>query len=106
MGHCRWDHAAGLLAQECLISWPCTGELFTKDAFIRINRSYPGVWEISVESCMPEIDGAVSVVCAQSPDTGEAHYAVSFFKIAGNLITEVTEYWSQVEKPPAWRSED
>ncbi len=104
MGEGQWDRAADMLDASCTVIWPCTGEVFTKNHFIAVNRAYPGRWAIHVESCAQTSEHTISVVRVESPDHAQVHYAVSFFTFTiEGLIREIREYWSSVDSPPEWR---
>jgi ketosteroid isomerase-like protein len=107
----KCEQANNLMAKDAKIIWPCTGEIFEeKDKFIKANSEYPGRHKITVEKIISSGDAVVTVVKVSpvfEPGAVQRYfYATSFFGFRDGLISDITEYWSSVEDPPAWRLEN
>jgi predicted SnoaL-like aldol condensation-catalyzing enzyme len=100
----RFDEANQYLSPDCTIYWPNTQEVFRgRDKFISANKAYPGRWYIDIKTIFSKGDCVVSVVRVYSQDEKHSFHAISFFKFDDNIITEITEYYGEISKPPEWR---
>lgn len=99
-----WAGARRLLADDATLTWHASGErLLDADAIIRVNAVYPEGWTLQVLALNALQDGRVhSIVEVKHPP--ECFIANSLFRFEGGRITQVDEYWSTVEAPPAWRT--
>ena len=99
-----WEGLAALLADGFTAHYPATGESFDRDAFVVLNRDYPGSWRFVREEV---VDGGASAVLRArvSPAHGpgdEVHFVASFATVDGaGLIRELVELWAEVTAPPA-----
>ena len=101
----RWADAQALLNAQACCLWPVTRERFVgPDAIIHVNAVYPEGWSIHLLALNALADGRVHSLVRV--DHGPAsHYANSFFSLDANtLITQIEEFWSDVQEPPAWRT--
>ncbi len=98
-----WDGLAALLADGFTAHHPATGESFDRDAFVVLNRDYPGSWRFVREDLVD--GGARAVLRARvSPAAGgddEVHQVASFASVdASGLVSELVEVWAEVTEPP------
>jgi hypothetical protein len=98
-----WEGLAALLAEGFTARFPATGETFDRDAFVVLNRDYPGSWRFAREAV---VDGGASAALrarvspAQGPDD-EVHHVASFATVDGaGLISELVEVWAEATAPP------
>ena len=98
-----WEGLAALLADGFTAHYPATGESFDRDAFVVLNRDYPGSWRFVREEV---VDGGASAVLrarvspAQGPGD-EVHFVASFATVDGaGLIRELVELWAEATAPP------
>ena len=101
-----FDTAAGMMAPDAVVTWPCTGEIFRgRDNFIAVQRHYPGRWRIAVEKILIAAECVVSIVrVTAEASPGPSFRATSFFGCdESGRIAAITEYWSTDEEPPEWR---
>lgn len=80
-----------------------TGEVFDRDAWVRLNADYPGFQRMHLEDLVA--DGDRGVLRATVVGTGEAgadlRFAVaSFATVRDGLVTELTEVWADVDQQP------
>ncbi len=102
-----WHRAAGHLAEDCVIDWPCSGERFVgRDDFAAVQARYPtntGRWSFDVHRIVVEGDVAVSEVTASDGD--QAARVIAFSLLDGSQITHQIEYWPMPYEPPAGRED-
>jgi len=100
---CDWPTARCLFADNATMTWHTSGErMLDADAIIRVNAAYPEGWNIRVLEVNALHDGRVhSVVEVSHPP--RKFVANSVFCFDHGHISQVDEYWSTVEPPPAWR---
>jgi hypothetical protein len=97
-----WDGAAGLLHDDFVAEWPVSYERFVgRDAFIEVNRAYPGDGHITIERVIAQGDTVVTQVRVDIGD--ESSYALSFFDLKDGLIVKVVDWWPEPYDPPEWR---
>ena len=85
------------------VSWPCTGEVFSAEEYVRVNCEYPGDWAGEIERT-ERLDGLVILVTRVWPkDKSASYHAVSFLRCEGDRIAALDEYWADDGPPPAWR---
>ncbi len=87
------------------ICWPCTGERFDLEGFLRANCEYPGVWAAELERVLPAEGCTVTVTRVYSPESGVSCHAASFFTLRGGRIASLTEYYADDGPAPDWRRE-
>jgi predicted SnoaL-like aldol condensation-catalyzing enzyme len=97
-----WETAAALLHDDFVGEWPVSNERFVgRDAFIRLNREYPGDWHITIDRVVAQGDCVVTQVHV---DVGDARaYALSFFDLKDGLIVKLVDWWPEPYDPPEWR---
>ncbi len=110
----NWEAARKLLRDDFEAHWPQSSEIFPNpEAYIEVNRTYPGEHKIQVLNSMCEYDQwelsfSVSTqvrIESKMPDGKEMKlFAISFFEVdSDNLISSATEYWAETYAPPEWR---
>lgn len=105
-----WKHVANqdrenlrkFFLPEAEIYWHCTNEKFTLDEYITVNCDYPGSWHGKVEKVVEDKEHIITVTRVW--DETNSFHAVSFFKINGEKISSLEEYWADDTPPPSWRS--
>lgn len=104
MNHRDWDGLARLLDGGFAAVWPQTGERIpSREAYIGLNRTYPGSWSIQVETVDATAEGAVARV--RIGNGTESLYAIGFYRVMGNTILSAEEYFADMGTPPYDRSE-
>ena len=101
-----WNGARELLADGFVAEWPHSRErIVGADAFIEVNRRYPGDWSLALRHIVADGDRVVSEVEVEHAEDG-VFCAASFFELREGLIERAREYWVAAgsEEPPAWRS--
>jgi limonene-1,2-epoxide hydrolase len=96
-----WERAAGHLAEDCVIDWPCTGERIVGRAdFTAIQAGYPtntGRWAFDIHRVVAEGDVAVSEVTVT--DGEQSARLIAFSTLESGLIARQTEYWPAAYPP-------
>ena len=90
---------------DAAVCWPCTGERFRLEDFLRANCEYPGTWRAALERVIETEDGAVTVARVFSPETGVSCHVTSFFSLRDGKIASLTEYYADDGPAPEWRRE-
>ena len=97
-----WEGLAALLAEDFECRYSTTGEAFDKDAFIAVNRDYPGRWRFEREDVVD--GGERGVLRARVTDAAgqsdEAHFVATFATARGGLLVEIVEVWAEVASIP------
>lgn len=88
---------------DAVINWHNTNESFDVEEFIRVNREYPGDWNIKIERLESIENLVISVVKAQLKNEDTSVHAVSFFEFHDGKIKLLNEYWGDDGKVPQWR---
>lgn len=104
-----WDYVArqdeeglrGCFCADATIRWHNTNEEFTLEEFLRANCDYPGNWHGEVERIVPAGDTVVTAAHIWSADIS-CHVA-SFFRLEGEQIKTLDEYWGDDGSAPQWR---
>ena len=94
-----------VLSDDFILQWPQSGELIRgRDNFARVNEEYPshGRWIFTVHRLFGDEHEVVSEVSIT--DGLQQARAISFFTVAGGLITQMVEYWPEVYEAAANRS--
>ena len=90
--------------QDAVIRWHCTNEQFTAEEFIRANCDYPGVWTGEIQRTEAMEDRIITATYVWSAtDPGLSFHVVSFFRLSGEKIAALDEYWGDDGPPPQWR---
>ncbi|MDT9001016.1 hypothetical protein RQP53_17190 [Paucibacter sp. APW11] len=99
----RWAEAQALLAEQAVCDWPATLERYVGAAeVVHVNAVYPEGWSIHLLELNTLTDGRVHALVRV--DQGEASfYANGFYRVSGDRIAGLSEYWSDVQPAPAWR---
>jgi ketosteroid isomerase-like protein len=98
-----WEAVRRLLADDLIVTWPQTRErIRSGDAFLELNRTYPGDWHITVEEVLCEGDRVAARVTIVSG--GDTFYTSGFYRVREGRITEATETFAEPGTPPYDRS--
>ncbi|SDB85887.1 nuclear transport factor 2 family protein [Paraburkholderia lycopersici] len=98
-----WDVLRSLCDERCIYTLPQSGERYSRDGFVRLNREYPGEWHVNVQSligCETWVVTEVTVSFRDRIDTG-----VSLFRVDSGRVVEIREYWPEPFEVPAWRND-
>ena len=102
-----WDLAAGHLAPDSPVDWPCSGERIVGRAdFAAVQARYPtrtGRWEFDVHRLVAEGDTVVSEVTVT--DGEQSARVIAFSEIAEGLIARQVEYWPVAYDPMPGRED-
>lgn len=102
-----WDLAAGHLAPDSPVDWPCSGERIVGRAdFAAVQARYPtgtGRWEFDVHRLVAEGDTVVSEVTVT--DGEQSARVVAFSDFAGDQIARHVEYWPAAYDPRPGRED-
>lgn len=104
-GH-RWDDLAPLLHPDLVVRYVHTGEVLDRDAFVRVNAEYPGFERFGWEEIVDAGERAVGrgVVTGRNNGEEERFGVATFATARDDLITEITEVWTDIgTAPPADR---
>ena len=96
-----WDGLAALLHPDFTCRFVHTGEVFDKDAWVRLNADYPGFERMRLDDLVTDADRGVlrATVTATSPAGGELVFGVaSFATVRDGLLAELTEVWTDVDQ--------
>ena len=100
----KFEMVRSLLHEEFEVIWETSEEMFvSQDAFINVNRDYPGNWHTIPRRIELLDNGALSIVSVYSDDISDRFYVISFYEFKDKLIHKISEYWATVEKTPDWR---
>jgi hypothetical protein len=102
IGAQQWDRISELLDPGIRISYVHTGEVLEADAFVRLNREYPGSWRVDLVDLVGDGHRAVSRV--QLSDGQDTYWVASFATTKDGRITELTEVWTDGGQEPPPRS--
>jgi len=100
-----WDGARATLADGFVCDYPHTGERFgSPDAFIAMNRAYPGDWHITVDETVAEGARVAARVRVSLGD--DLFHCLAFAEVEDGLITHSAEFWldDRGEAAPDWRA--
>jgi limonene-1,2-epoxide hydrolase len=96
-----WDMAAGYLAPECVIDWPCSGErMVGRSDFAAVQAQYPtgtGHWSFDVHRLVADGDTVVSEVTVT--DGERSARVVAFSHIVDGHVVRQVEYWPTAYDP-------
>ncbi|MDI3288503.1 nuclear transport factor 2 family protein [Polyangium sp. 15x6] len=99
----NWGAVRRLVADDVVVTWPQTRERIRGgDAFVEVNRTYPGDWHITVEEVLAEGERAaarVTIVLGEN-----VFYASGFYRVRHGRIVEATEMFGDPGEPPYDRS--
>ena len=101
-----WDGLAALLADDFTAHYAATGETFDKEAFVVLNRDYPGSWRFVHQEVVdggPRAALRARVSPVWRPDD-EVHFVAGFAAVdEAGLLTELVEVWAEATVPPPGR---
>lgn len=101
----KWEESKSLLHSEFLAEWPQSRERFKgADAYVDMNREYPGTHRMEVLQLMSVADRVVSTVFIHAHDTGQKTFATSWFDICDGKIAKLTEFWGAPYEAPESRN--
>jgi hypothetical protein len=86
-----WDSLNGVLDPDLQVEFVHTGETFGREAYVALNRDYPGAWRTEIVELVADASRAAARV--RVTDGSETHYVASFGTIEGGLITKLVEVW-------------
>ncbi|MHB1930671.1 MAG: nuclear transport factor 2 family protein [Acidimicrobiales bacterium] len=96
-----WARAAGYLAPECVIDWPCSGErIVGRTDFAAVQARYPtgtGWWSFDVHRIVADGDTVVSEVTVSDGEQSARVVAIS--DIDGEQVVHQIEYWPTAYDP-------
>lgn len=102
-----WEAAAGHLAQECVVDWPCSGErILGRRDFATVQATYPtrtGRWSFDVHRIVADAGTVVSEVTVT--DGEQSARAVVFSDVDGAQIVRQVEYWPTAYDPAPGRAQ-
>ena len=102
-----WQRAAGHLAAECVVDWPCSGErIVGRDDFVEIQARYPtrtGHWSFDIHRIVADGDTVASEVTVT--DGEQTARVVAFSVLEGEHIVHQIEYWPTAYDPPPGRQD-
>lgn len=97
----KWDEVSELLHESFRAEFPQSGEHFNRQDFIRMNRFYPGAWDIRLRDLF-EYKGRV-VTEVEVTLNGRTERAISFFQVRNGKVIELREFWPEPFPVPEWR---
>jgi hypothetical protein len=96
-----WDKAAGHLAPECVIDWPCSGErIVGRGDFAAMQARYPtstGWWRFDVHPVVAHADTVVGEVTVT--DGEQSARVIAFSDVQGGLVVHQVGYWPTAYDP-------
>ncbi len=98
-----WDAAAAVVAGDGIFTFTETGERFTGERFVAMNRAYPEGWTITVVEALGNGDRVAAQVKVELPP--DTFWCAGFYTVASGRITEGVEHWvtEGSAAPPEWR---
>lgn len=87
--------------KNACIRWHNTNEQFNVSEFMRANCDYPGSWSGEIER-IEQIESTIITITHVWNEEMSFH-VTSFFKIEGEEIKELDEYWGDDGVAPQWR---
>lgn len=87
--------------KNACIRWHNTNEQFNVSEFMRANCDYPGSWSGEIERI--EQIGSTIITVTHVWNKEMSFHVTSFFKIEGEKIKELDEYWGDDGVAPQWR---
>jgi hypothetical protein len=100
-----WGGARAMLADGFVCDYPHTGEQFpSPEAYIAMNRAYPGDWHITVDETVAE--GARVAARVRVSLAEDRFHCLAFADVDDGLITHNVEFWldDRGEAAPDWRA--
>ncbi len=95
----RWEEFAQLLHSDLRYEVPQTREhIESGQGYLEMFRTWPGDWRATVKQLVCEAATAVCVIDFEVD--GEIMIGISVFKLDGDQIVGVTDYWPAPYEPP------
>lgn len=98
-----WHRAAGYLAPQCVIDWPCSGErIVGRRDYATVQARYPtdtGRWSFDVHRIVADEDMATVVSEVTVTDGEQSARVVVFSHVDGAHIAYQVEYWPTAYDP-------
>ena len=97
-----WEVLPELLHDDFVCRYVHTGEVFDRDAWVRLNAAYPGFDHLVLE----DVVGSTSRAAGRCHVTGQVdgrlqHFEVAtFITVRDGLVSEMTEVWTDVAQTP------
>lgn len=100
-----WAAATATMSPDAVIRYTATGEVFTGEAFMRMNIAYPDGWNIEVIDIVATGHRVAAQV--RVPNGDQIDWLSGFYTVADGVIVDGTEHWltENAEPAPAWRAE-
>lgn len=102
-----WEAAAGHLAPECVIDWPCSGErIVGRGDFAAMQARYTtstGWWRFDVHRLVADRDTVVSEVTVT--DGEQSARVIVFSDVEGDQVVRQVEYWPTAYDPLPGRAD-
>ena len=98
-----WDGLPDLLHDDFTCRLVHTGEVFTKEQWVRFNADYPGFERMHVEDLVAHGErGVLRAKVVGRGDAGEelVFAVASFASTKDGLVSELVEVWADVDQPP------
>lgn len=97
-----WHGLAALLADDFECHYATTSETFDKDAFIAVNRDYPGRWRFEREEVVDAGERGVlrAKVTDATGQSDETHFVATFAAARAGLLAQIVEVWAEVASVP------
>ncbi|MDQ2849066.1 MAG: nuclear transport factor 2 family protein [Actinomycetota bacterium] len=94
-----WDELPRLLHDDFVCRYVHTGEVFDRDAWVRLNAEYPGFDPLVLKECVGNDARAAGRSHVTSCVEGKLqHFEVAtFITPEDGLIAETTELWTDVD---------
>lgn len=96
-----WDGLAGLLAADFSCRYLHTGETLDGEAYVRLNREYPGSWSLVLQDALADGDRAAG--WARVSDGVETYHVAMFLRVRDGAVQELVEVWADPAVPPTDR---
>lgn len=93
-----WDGLAARLHPSFRAEYVHTGETFDRDAFVAVNRDYPGTWRATVDETLT--DGARAVTRARVHNDQATYFVASFGEVRDGLVVSLVEVWADADATP------
>lgn len=94
-----WAGFAALLHPDVVYRVPQTRERAQgREAFVDVFRTWPGDWVAQVRTLIADGDEGVTTIDFSAD--GGSETGISFFRVEGGLIREITDHWPAPYEPP------
>lgn len=94
-----WEAFGQVVAPDIVYRVPQTREMVRgRDDYVAFNQTYPGDWHLTVDRVIAQDGEGVSWTTFVVGD--EAMTGLCFFRLSGDLITEIDDFWPESYEPP------